>query len=272
MTTVSILGCGWLGKPFGATLVSEGYIVYGSTTQVGKVSELAAQGIKPFVITLNPQMDGVNLDNFFQCDILVVSIPPRTRTNPPEVYLSQLEHVVERARESRVHHILYISTTAVYPDVNRIVTEDDADPESYLIKAEAIIRSFAGATVIRFGGLVGPARHPGKFLAGKKDLSGKNTPVNIIHQRDCIGIMKRIIELQAWGEVFNACADEHPTRETFYTQASRALNLEPPRFATIDSTPYKIVSSEKVKQRLGYTFVYADPIAMIGKGQMEERW
>lgn len=269
--TVSILGCGWLGKPFGATLVNEGYIVCGSTTQAAKVSDLAALGIRPFVITFNPQAVGDNLHDFFRCDILVISIPPRTRTTPPEVYLSQLEQVVQRARENSVQHILYISSTAVYPDVNRIVTEDDADATSHLVKAEAIIRSFASTTVIRFGGLVGPARHPGRFLAGKKDLSGKNTPVNIIHQRDCIGIMKRVVEQNVWGEVFNACADEHPTREAFYTQASMALNLEPPQFVPDDSTPYKIVSSEKVKQQLGYTFVYPDPIAMIGKEQMEER-
>ena len=272
MRTVSILGCGWLGKPFAATLVKEGYIVYGSTTQEAKVPELAALGIKPFVITFNPQAAGNNLDDFFQTDILVISIPPRTRTAPPEVYLSQLEHTVQRAKQGRVQHILYISSTAVYPDVNRIVTEDDADRESYLVKAEAIIQSFTSATIIRFGGLVGPGRHPGRFLAGKKDRSGKNTPVNIIHQRDCRGIMKCMVEQQVWGEVFNACADEHPTREAFYMQASMALNLEPPQFIPDDSNPYKIVSSEKVKQRLGYTFVYPDPIAMIGKEQMEERW
>lgn len=265
------MGCGWLGKPFAATLVKEGYIVYGSTTQETKVSELAVLGIKPFVITFNPNAAGTNLDDFFQTDILVISIPPRTRTAQPEVYLAQLEQAILRAKQGLVQHILYISSTAVYPDVNRMVIEDDADRESYLVKAEAIIRSFGSATIIRFGGLVGPARHPGRFLAGKKDLSGRNTPVNIIHQRDCIGIMKCILEQEVWGEVFNACADEHPAREAFYTQASIALNLEPPQFIHGDSSPYKIVSSEKVKQRLGYTFIYPDPIAMIGKEGMEER-
>jgi nucleoside-diphosphate-sugar epimerase len=271
LRTVSILGCGWLGKPFAATLVKEGYIVYGSTTQEARVSELAAFGIKPFVITFNPTATGDNLDVFFQCDILVISIPPRTRTAPPEAYLSQLEQAVQCAKRGRVEHILYISSTAVYPDVNRIVTEEDADHQSHLAKAEAIVQSFGSTTVVRFGGLVGPARHPGRFLSGKKDLAGKNTPVNIIHQHDCIGIMKCIIGQQVWDEVFNACADEHPSRETFYTQASLALSLEPPQFLPNDSNPYKIVSSKKVKQRLGYTFVYPDPIAMIGKEKMEER-
>lgn len=258
------MGCGWLGKPFAATLVKEGYIVSGSTTQEAKLPELAALGIKPFLITFHPQAAGNDMNTFFEADILVISIPPRTRSAQPEIYLTQLEHVLQKAKEGSIQHILYISSTAVYPDLNRIVTEEDVDNESYLAKAEAIIRSFASTTVIRFGGLVGPSRHPGRFLAGKKDLSGKNTPVNIIHQRDCIGIMKSIIGKQVWGEVFNACADEHPTREVFYTQASAALNLEPPQFVDGDSSPYKIVSSEKVKQRLAYTFVYANPIAMIG--------
>jgi nucleoside-diphosphate-sugar epimerase len=259
------LGCGWLGKPFAAALVEEGYIVSGSTTQEVKLSELTALGIRPFLITFNPYASGKDIDTFFTADILVISIPPRTRSVQPEVYLTQLEQVLRKAKEGSVQHILYISSTAVYPDLNRIVTEEDVDHESYLAKAEAIIRSFTNTTVIRFGGLVGPSRHPGRFLAGKKDLSGKNTPVNIIHQHDCIGIMKSIIAQQVWGEVFNASADEHPTREMFYTRASAALNLEPPQFVDDDSSPYKIVSSERLKQRLGYTFVYSDPIAMIGK-------
>jgi nucleoside-diphosphate-sugar epimerase len=263
LRTVSVLGCGWLGKPFAATLVNEGYIVYGSTTQEAKLPELTALGIKPFLITFNPHACGNDIDTFFKADVLVISIPPRTRSGQPEVYLAQLENAVQKAKEGSIRHILYISSTAVYPDLNRIVTEDDVDNESYLAKAETIVRSCASATVIRFGGLVGPDRHPGRFLAGKKDLSGKNTPVNIIHQRDCIVIMKNIIEQQVWGEVFNACADEHPTREVFYTQASVALNVEPPQFTGNDSNPYKIVSSEKVKLRLGFTFVYADPIAML---------
>ena len=46
------------------------------------------------------------------------------------------------------------------------------------------------AAVIRFGGLYGPGRHPGNFLARKKELAGASNPVNMIHLEDCIGIAK----------------------------------------------------------------------------------
>jgi nucleoside-diphosphate-sugar epimerase len=111
--------------------------------------------------------------------------------------------------------------------------------------------------------LLGKDRNPGKFLAGKKDIQGGNHPVNVIHQQDCIGIIKSIIELQAWGEVFNACADDHPTRKEFYTQAAERMNLEIPQFSGIDENKSKVVNCDKLKAGLKYEFIFPDPMKML---------
>jgi len=42
MQKVSILGCGWLGKPLAVFLISKGYLVKGSTTSDEKLKLLAA--------------------------------------------------------------------------------------------------------------------------------------------------------------------------------------------------------------------------------------
>jgi nucleoside-diphosphate-sugar epimerase len=271
LKSISILGCGWLGKPLGAELVRSGYNVAGSTTQEAKFRELTELGIKPYLLKFNPRAEGKDLQFFFQSDILIISIPPRIKSSSPETYLALLEQVLEEAKRGSISNIVYISSTAVYPDRDGIVHEEDAAQDSYLAQAEAIINAQFVTTTIRFGGLVGPGRHPGRFLSGKKDLAGKNHAVNIIHLDDCIDIIKQVIEQEIWDEVFNACADLHPTRKEFYTRASGILGMETPTFVESDSSKSKIVSSEKLKQLLNYTFIHHDPLAIASTALSQNR-
>ena len=106
---------------------------------------------------------------------------------------------------------------------------------------------------------MGPERHPGRFLAGRQLASSGQSPVNFIHIDDCIAILKQIIRQEKWGEVFNACADAHPSKKSFYTEATEKLKLEPPQFSDTASPSYKEVSSKKLKQQLGYQFIHPDP-------------
>jgi nucleoside-diphosphate-sugar epimerase len=272
LKSISILGCGWLGKPLAVELIKSGYHVSGSTTQENKLDEFKLLGIKPFLIKFDLS-SGATAQNggttehleFFQTDTLIISIPPRRKSGQTDVYLAQINNVVQEVLKGSISNVLFISSTSVYADGDRIVTELDADPTSYLVEAENILRNQTKfkTTVVRFGGLVGPGRNPGKFLAGKKDVQGGNHPVNVIHQQDCIGIIKAILELQAWGEIFNACADHHPTRKEFYTQASATIHLESPQFLDIDVSKNKIVRCDKLKTKLKYQFVYPDLIEML---------
>ena len=262
MKNISILGCGWLGKALGLALHQHGFEVAGSTTQESKVHELRFLGIKPYVLQLTPAVQGENANEFFKTDCLIISIPPKLRSGSSEIYVAQLEEVASIIRSEKIEHVIFISSTAVYADRNRVVTEEDADANSPLLLAEDIIReACSNTTVIRFAGLVGPGRHPGKFLAGKKDVAGGSNPVNIIHQSDCVAIIIKIIQQHCWGEVFNATADMHPTKNDFYTHAARQLKLEPPQFST-EAAGFKIISTEKVKHVLAYEFQYPDPMEM----------
>jgi len=265
MKSISILGCGWLGKPLAVELIRAGYLVSGSTTQDNKISELESLGIETFLIQFDPHFFGADAYNFFQANTLIISIPPKRKSGQTDLYLEQMQNVVEKVLNGNIQKVVFISSTSVYADGERVVTEDDADCNSYLVQAENILREQTKfkTTVIRFGGLVGPDRNPGKFLAGRKDVMGGNHAVNIIHQQDCIGIIKAILEKQVWGEVFNACADHHPARKEFYSQAARMLNLEVPLFSNADESRNKVVNCDKIKAQLNYNFVYPDPIKML---------
>ena len=252
--TISILGCGWLGKQLGASLLSRGYEVRGSTTSEANVAALDAIGIIPFVFDVENVPAEVR--SFFHTDVLIISLPPRIRVQKGEQYILQIKEAMNAARSGNVGNIIMFSTTSVYPDLNRLVTEQDADPAHPVVRAERIVQlSGIGNTIIRFAGLFGMGREPGRFLAGKKDVPGALTFVNLIHADDCVGIVRRIIEENAWGHILNACADDHPTKKEFYTKAATALGMEPP---TLVDTPadYKIVSNSRLKEVLCYQMIH----------------
>ena len=256
-STVSILGCGWLGKPLGTQLVNAGYVVMGSTTKNEKVAVLQEAGIKPFVLTVDELLTDDHALPFFNSDILVISLPHGVKAGKANDYVDKIHHVIKAAHRGSIKSIILISTTSVYPNLNREVTEEDADLQNPIVQAESIVcESGIPSTILRMSGLFGPGRHPGKFLAGKSDVRGGDTPVNLVHLDDCIGIIVNIIQHNVWNKVLNVCADGHPTRRTFYTQAAIELGLQPPVFSEDFGTDYKIVSNKRVKEVLKYTFVH----------------
>lgn len=271
--TISILGCGWLGRPLGAELVRQGFRVKGSTTTPDKLDDLRADGIEPYLIRLDPELTGENAVDFFDADLLFLNVPPpRKRDDLRTHHLRQIDAVIDAVSNAPIAWLIFASSTGVYPKTGRVMTEADAptDPDAaegpmratgtVLIEAEQRLLAADGfdTTVLRFAGLYGGDRHPARFMAGRKHAKGGDAPVNLIHRDDCIGIVQAVIEQDARNEVFNACADAHPTRREFYSEAARQIGLEPPTFADGDGGTNKIVSNEKLKRTLGYTFRRSD--------------
>lgn len=274
---VSILGCGWLGRPFGQRLVQRDVSVRGSTTTPEKVETLREDGIEPYLLALTPDLSGEGLDPFFASSILVLNVPPPRGADDVQVqHRRQIDAVRNAAAEGAVEWVVFASSTGVYPNVERTVTEADQPPGRpdalsgprrstgrALLDAEARLMgdSRFATTVIRFGGLYGADRHPGRFLAGRTNVSRPEAPVNLIHQDDCVALLLAVLNQGARGEVFNACADAHPTRRAVYTRAAEVRGLDPPTFDESDTTTGKIVDNQKVKSQTGYQFLHPDPLA-----------
>jgi len=83
-----------------------------------------------------------------------------------------------------------------------------------------------------------------------------------LHRDDCIAIIKSLIKRDIWAEVFNVCADGHPSRQQLYSKAAKALGLPEPRF-DMQAADWKIISNDKIKQVLAYEFLHPDPIDFI---------
>ena len=266
--TISILGAGWLGLPLGQFLIEKGYVVRGSTTRTEKLPELEAAGLHPFRIRVGKQIEGERLEDFFRTDILVLNIPPGgRRADVAQAHPREVRRVYELAVAGGVQRLLFISSTGVYGDLNRVVTEADApDPIRASGRALAAIETFLRrqtaieTTILRLAGLVGGERKAGRFLAGRRDLPGGDAPVNLVHLDDCIGVIYEIIRQEKWGEIYNVCADEHPPKRAFYTTQAEREGLEPPTFRDDGKAPFKLISNEKVKVELGYAFRHPDPM------------
>jgi len=262
------LGCGWLGLPLGKALARSGYAVKGSTTSPDKLELIKAAGIKPFLLTVEDEVQAAEKTAFFNADLLILNIPPGGRRDPAveENHPRKVKAVLNEISLSPVRQLLFISSTGVYGNENGTVNEETPSaPSTASGKALDIIERFLGLqqsldiTVLRLGGLIGGERKPGRFLAGKKEVANGEAPVNLVHRDDCIGVIEAVIKQNAWGHTFNVVADEHPTRAAFYTTQAEKEGLEPPTFVANDNLSYKIVSNEKVKAVLNYTFQWPDP-------------
>ncbi len=99
---ISILGCGWLGFPLAQRLLSDDIScqVKGSTTSSDKIEKFKQSGIEGFLLNLNPEISGNEdeIKSFFDCDALIISIPPRLTKNETDFHPRQIQSVIEHIK------------------------------------------------------------------------------------------------------------------------------------------------------------------------------
>lgn len=267
MKTISIIGCGWLGLPLGAYLSEKNYLIKGSTTHVDKLAMLEENGIEPFLLKLNPQLECEYVDNFLDSDILIINIPPRISVQKTDAHVEQIANLLAVVEKYPIKKIIYISSTSVYPELNREVVEEDVStPETSasptMVKAENLLKNFAAdVTILRSAGLMGYDRIPAKYFAGWKGLTTGAIPVNYIHRDDVIRIIETVIAENIWGETFNIVSPIHPVRKEIYIRNCEELGFEMPEFVDpAEPQSYKIISPEKWLKKSGYHFIFKNPL------------
>jgi nucleoside-diphosphate-sugar epimerase len=267
--TISILGCGWFGLALAKTLIQKGYNVKGSSTTLEKLNLLSSHNIQPFLVDF--KKDTANYDaDFFKTDLLFICIPPKRSTSEQSDFYSKIEQIVNVATKNLIRQVLFISSTAVYGDTNEVVTElSTPRPETAsgkaMLQVEQLLKNQKAftSTIIRFAGLVGPQRHPGRFFAGKIDVPNGKAPINLIHLNDCIGLSLAILEKQSFGYTFNACAPDHPSKQEFYTLATIKAELSKPSFID-ELLNWKKVSTAQ-KDVLNYNYLVNNWISWLNE-------
>ncbi len=269
MKKVSIIGLGWLGEATGLLLQTQGYVVLGSSTRPEKVEILRKRGLDAVQFSLTPDPEGIGYLRLFESQILVVTIPPRSRQGDGEVYLQQLAIIRELLVNSAVEQVIFISSTGIYPNgaTPNSYTEADLISESIagnptLYRAEQLMADYPSyaLTILRLGGLMGADRIPGAYFSGKEQVVG-NTRVNFIHQLDAARMIAWVIDQGHWNQTFNGVAPQHPLRREVYAKNASALGIPPP--ASYQDEPDekegRWISSEKISIT-GFSFDFPNPL------------
>ncbi len=262
MNKIAILGCGWLGFPLAKSLVSDGFLVKGSTTSESKLNFLLEHKIEPFLIAASAENIAGSIEEFLsEVEVLIIDIPPKLRGNSTDNFVQKIKNLIPYIEKAKVEKVLFVSSTAVYADENLTITEKtipnpNTESGKQLVETELLLQNNSNfkTTILRFGGLIGEDRHPVKYLAGKENLENPDAPVNLIHQEDCIEVIKKIISSESWNQTFNAVAPFHPTRKEYYVQKAIIFNLPLPKFSSEELSFSKIISSDKIQEILNYQF------------------
>lgn len=262
----SIIGLGWLGGPLARFLIEKGHRVQGTTTTVEKAARFNGEGISTFSVKFDTDTENEGLDSFFDCDVLIITIPPaRGPQGEDTSYPFKVGAIRSLAEKAGVPKIIFTSATSVYPDLNRVAWESDPltaaqSGHPTLLKAEEVLwdKKPYSLTVIRLGGLLGIDRIPGKWFSNKSDVVG-HAPVNYIHREDAIRLIDWIISRQLWDQTYNGVSPLHPSRREIYEHNARVLGFPPPSaYESPPKSPWKEVSSEKLVST-GFSFLYDDP-------------
>lgn len=245
---ITIIGCGWLGKPLAKNLLQNGHDVV-VTTRTSKIEGLTS-------IQFDVEHFHQLPNEILEADVLIYSVPPLAWPLIDRFF----NHL------KRDQKIIFISSTSVYGKEESNVDEtfalniDNGNP--HLIITEGYLRErFKNLTILRPGGLYGEKRHPLKFLAGKKSLTTGDEFTHLVHSDDVISAIKTIIEQNHWGEIFNLVSDLKMKKKIFYTTLAKEKGFEIPEYAEIVRKNPTEISNEKSKRVLGLT--YHDPLKSL---------
>lgn len=268
MKTISIIGFGWIGEPLGLHLSERGRKVQGSTTTPEKQEKLSQKGLHAIRFSFNPHPEGIGFNTLFQSEVLVVNIPPRTRSGNGAFHLEQIKYLKSLIDNSPIQKVIFVSSTGIYPEEpsaekyseNFPLSQENTGNET-IFRVEQLMgkdRNF-DLTIVRFGGLMGDDRIPGKYFSGKENVAG-HTRVNFIHRNDAVQMLTWVIENGLWNQTFNGVAPIHPLRREIYEKNAKDLGIAPPASYQIEAEGRdRLIDSSKILKS-GFQFEFPNPL------------
>ena len=274
------MGCGWLGIEIAKTLKKKGHFVKGSVTNPKNMKKMLRIGIKPYVLNFTPKLaDEKAIGDFFKANVLIIAIPLRFKKEHDR-YFFILKEIIHYIRLNGIKKVILISTTSVYDGVKSDEVHHIA--ENYSIKSdspkvELILKSEKLFTkqqnhikfiILRVAGLVGKRRNPKNYLAkvsgaGGSERKAANEYVNLVHFRDVVDIIVRLIAKNLFtNEIYNVVSDKKFLKQDFYQQIAAKFHY--PFVGLSKKKSFrKVILNDKVKKKLNYRFRYKDILKKI---------
>ncbi len=274
--SVSIVGCGWLGQALAPALLAENIQVLASYQSQSTLDKLNGLNIPSTQLMLPIATDFSELENnadladvdkaLFQQDVLVIAIPPQLKKGRLD-YPLKIQQLVKLAELGQTKQIILLNTTAIYNGLVGEVDENqalnlNAEKVVTLLAAEQAVQTFSKQVhILRLAGLVGPNRHPGKFLQAARLFKNASAQVNLVHQVDVVNIIKVLIkdETHVTSKIYNVVSGTKTTRKDYYQQTAKAMGLAEPCFEQEQvSHVGKQVVGDKLRHDLDYQYIYDD--------------
>ncbi len=263
MTVITIIGAGWLGSSLAKHLNNK-YTVYASRTTQANVNELLKENINGFAFDFRESNQPlVPMLEQQKSDIIIGCFPPGFRKGSGKEYANYWKQLADTCKQTHVKKILMISSTAVYPDRAEVMIEESAslcqtqedkhfsDKAKILLQAEKCVeQSGISYCILRMGGLVGPNRHPARFIGKMKQISTL-APANIVHLVDAVRSIEFAIE-NLNNEIVNVSTPFTISKAEFYKYAlaQSSYDFELPEIVSIED---KCIVSDKL-QNMGFQF------------------
>jgi len=257
MSTIGILGCGWLGVPLGKHLQQLDYTVKGSRTSESGVIELQKKGIEGYRVVLEEDQ-ALGLDTFLdQVDTLLISLPPK-RPASEAGYVQKIQLLLDAAASYPIQRILFLSSTSVYGSEGNSYDETstvlpETSSAKALVKSEQLLGEYPiPSVIIRLGGLIGVDRNPIYHLQGKSIPNPKGK-INFIHQEDAVRGVASLVSHSELQGIFNLVAPHHPLREDYYRQMAKKLKLPVPEFIS-EEAQIRVISGDKITRETSFRY------------------
>lgn len=258
MTSLTIIGCGWLGTRY----------LNQTTHAFDCIITTSRQSIPPQVSCKHFYID-IYKHSPIQLpptDICLISLPfSRTLTQPND-YLMGIQCLLPNTQLQAYDHIIFTSSTSVYPNTNQRVNETSTICTSTralaLHAVETHCLSHANRChILRLSGICGGNRKSQRSVT-KPIIHDCDTPLNLVHIDDIIHCIDSIIATKTdpSHDILNITCSEHPTRKRFYSQLCRNFNITAPIFKP-GIASHKRVSNHKLRKQYKFSLTYDHPLS-----------
>lgn len=259
-TSLTILGCGYLGSALADAALASGWMVSALTRNSKTGDLLRAKGVIRVVEekieeqTWHAQLDP-NQDFVVNC----VGASSPSLEGYQKSYIDGQNSISSWLESGSAKKFIFTSSSSVYPQSKGEEIDEQAGHQGIsergklLLEAENICLSLNSAErksfVLRLAGLYGPGR---QLLIGKvrngEQLSGNSSRfLNLIHRQDAVHALVSVLNSSCHVEsrVYNVSDGEHATRGDIIDWLSKKLKLPNPGFEENDhpSAPNRRISN-----------------------------
>jgi nucleoside-diphosphate-sugar epimerase len=267
--TIFIFGIGYVGRPLGHLLASQGWQIRGTTRTPSKLAKEAGEGWQIFPFSNDRPLDDAK-SALAGVDAVLSTITAIGGSDP---VLDAHEDVLK----SFTGWTGYVSATSIYPDKPQGYCYENTPPEPATARgkarwaAEQRWQALLDAEIFRAAGIYGPGR---SAFDGLRDgtariIEREGQVFNRIHVDDICRVIVAAMQQPRRGRIVNL-ADKKPAPQGDVVRcAARMLGVEPPQPQSLDEANLspmarsfyvsrRKVGSRVIEPELGVDLLYPD--------------